>query len=257
VRVVAVPVLQDNYSYLIIDEDERVAGVVDVSEVEPVLEAARAEGVTITTVLSTHHHFDHVGGNEEIASRIPVRVFGNADDAERIPRLTDGVREGDTVRFGRLSAQVLFIPAHTSGHIAYHFARERSVFTGDTLFAAGCGRLFEGDPAQMMNSLAKLNALPEDTKVYCGHEYTVKNLEFAKALEPSNAAIADKLEWARSRRAQGQPTVPSTIASERATNPFLRTGSAELRDSVRRQIASVGDDDVLIFGGTRKLKDEF
>jgi len=257
VRVVPVPVLQDNYSYLIIDEDESVAAVVDVAEVEPVLAAARKEGVTVTTVLSTHHHFDHVGGNEEIANRIPVRVFGNADDAERIPRLTDGVREGDTVRIGRLSAQVLFIPAHTSGHIAYHFAREHAVFTGDTLFAAGCGRLFEGDPAQMMKSLGKLNALPEDTKVYCGHEYTVKNLEFASALEPSNAAIADKLAWARSRRAQGQATVPSTLASERATNPFLRTSSPELRDSVRKQIPSVGDDDVLIFGGTRKLKDDF
>jgi hydroxyacylglutathione hydrolase len=257
VRVVPVPVLQDNYSYLIIDEDESLAAVVDVAEVEPVLAAARKEGVTVTTVLSTHHHFDHVGGNEEIANRIPVRIYGNADDAERIPRLTDGVREGDTVRFGRLSAQVLFIPAHTSGHIAYHFAREQAVFTGDTLFAAGCGRLFEGDPAQMMKSLGKLNALPEDTKVYCGHEYTVKNLEFASALEPSNAAIADKLAWAKSRRAQGQATVPSTLASERATNPFLRTSSPELRDSVRKRIPSVGDDDVLIFGGTRKLKDDF
>ena len=256
-RVVAVPVLQDNYSYLIVDEAERVAAVVDCAEVDPVLEAARAEGVTVTTVLSTHHHFDHVGGNEEIAKRIAVRVYGNADDAERIPRLSDGVREGDTVRVGRLTAQVLFIPAHTSGHIAYYFPREQAVFTGDTLFAAGCGRLFEGDPAQMMKSLAKLNALPEDTKVYCGHEYTVKNLEFAHTLEPSNAAIADKLAWAKSRRGQGQATVPSTIASERATNPFLRTSSTELRDSVRKQIPAVGDDDVLIFGGTRKLKDNF
>ncbi|MEW6269071.1 MAG: hydroxyacylglutathione hydrolase [Thermodesulfobacteriota bacterium] len=256
-RVVAVPVLQDNYSYLVIDEAERVAGVVDCAEVEPVLEAARREGVTLTTVLSTHHHYDHVGGNEELASRTPVRVYGNAEDAARIPRLTDGVREGDTVRVGRLTGEVLFIPAHTSGHIAYHFPRERAVFTGDTLFAAGCGRLFEGDPAQMMASLAKLNALPEDTKVYCGHEYTVRNLEFAHLLEPTNRAIADKLEWARSRRAQGQPTVPSTIASERATNPFLRTASAELRASVQARIPAVDDDDVKIFAGTRRLKDEF
>lgn len=256
-RVVPVPVLQDNYSYLVIDEDERVAAVVDCAEVDPVLEAARAEGVTITAVLATHHHYDHVGGNEEIASRIPVRVFGNADDASRIPRLTDGVREGDTVRVGRLAAQVLFIPAHTSGHIAYHFPKEQALFTGDTLFAAGCGRLFEGDPGQMMTSLAKLNALPADTKVYCGHEYTVKNLEFAHMLEPGNAAISDKLAWARARRANGQPTVPSTLASERATNPFLRTSSPELRDSVRRRVPGVGDDDVAILGATRKLKDEF
>lgn len=256
-RVLAIPVLQDNYSYLIVDEDERVAAVVDCAEVEPVLAAASAEGVTLTTVLSTHHHYDHVGGNDDLARRLPVRVYGNADDAQRIPRLTDGVREGETVRVGRLTAEVLFIPAHTSGHIAYHFPREHAVFTGDTLFAAGCGRLFEGDPGQMMKSLAKLNALPEDTRVYCGHEYTVRNLEFAQLLEPTNAAIADKLAWARARRAQGQATVPSTIASERATNPFLRTSSAELRDSVRQRIPSVGDDDVLIFAGTRKLKDEF
>ncbi|HEY8516640.1 MAG TPA: hydroxyacylglutathione hydrolase [Candidatus Binatia bacterium] len=256
-RVVAVPVLQDNYSYLIIDEDERVAAVVDCAEVEPVLEAARREGVTLTTVLSTHHHYDHVGGNEELASRMPVRIYGNADDAARIPRLTDGVREGDKVRVGRLEAEVIFIPAHTSGHIAYHFPRERAVFTGDTLFAAGCGRLFEGNPEQMMASLAKINSLPEDTKVYCGHEYTVRNLEFAHMLEPSNQAIADKLAWARSRRAQGQPTVPSTIASERATNPFLRTSSPELRESVRARVPSVDDDDVKIFAATRKLKDEF
>jgi hydroxyacylglutathione hydrolase len=257
VRVVPVPVLQDNYSYLIIDESDRVAAVVDCAEVDPVLAAARDEGVTLTTVLSTHHHFDHVAGNEELASRMPVRIYGNAGDADRIPRLTDGVREGDSVRVGRLAAEVIFIPAHTSGHIAYHFARERAVFTGDTLFAAGCGRLFEGDPAQMMASLAKLNALPEDTKVYCGHEYTVRNLEFAQMLEPSNKAIADKLAWAKSRRAQGQPTVPSTIASERATNPFLRTHSPELRASVRERMPAVGDDDVKIFAGTRKLKDEF
>lgn len=256
-RVVAVPVLQDNYSYLIVDEDERVAAVVDCAEVEPILAAARTEGVAVTTVLSTHHHYDHVGGNDELAARTQVRVYGNADDADRIPRLTDGVREGDAVRVGRLQAEVLFIPAHTSGHIAYHFPREKAVFTGDTMFAAGCGRLFEGDPAQMMKSLAKIDALPEDTRVYCGHEYTVKNLEFALMLEPSNAAIADKLAWARARRAQGQATVPSTIGSERATNPFLRTRSPELRASVRRRIPSVGDDDVLIFGGTRKLKDDF
>lgn len=256
-RVVPVPVLQDNYSYLVIDETENVAAVVDCAEVDPVLEAARCEGVRITTVLSTHHHYDHVGGNEELASRIPVRIYGNADDAARIPRLTDGVREGDTVHVGRLTGQVIFIPAHTSGHIAYYFPRERTVFTGDTLFAAGCGRLFEGDPAQMMASLAKLNALPEDTKVYCGHEYTVRNLEFAHLLEPSNEAIAQKLEWAKSRRAQNQPTVPTTIASERATNPFLRTHSPELRRSVRARIPGVGDDDVAIFAGTRKLKDEF
>ena len=256
-RVVPVPVLQDNYSYLVIDEATRTAAVVDCAEVDPVLDAARAEGVTVTAVLSTHHHFDHVGGNVELATRVPVRIWGNADDGDRIPGLTDGVREGDTVHVGHLTGRVLFIPAHTSGHIAYHFESERSVFTGDTLFAAGCGRLFEGQPAQMMASLGKLAALPGDTRVFCGHEYTVRNLEFALTLEPQNRAIQDKLAWAKSRRAQGQPTVPTTIDSERETNPFLRTGSPELRGSVNARCPESGDDDTLIFACTRRLKDEF
>jgi hydroxyacylglutathione hydrolase len=257
VRVIPVPVLQDNYSYLVIDEDERVAAVVDCAEVTPVVEAANSEGVRIVAVLATHHHYDHVGGNEEIARKVAVRIYGNAGDADRIPGLTDGVRPGEAVRVGGLSATVLLIPAHTSGHIAYFFARDRTVFTGDTLFAGGCGRLFEGDAAQMMASLATLTALPEDTRVYCGHEYTVRNLEFAATLEPGNQAIADKLAWARSRRTAGQPTVPTTIASERATNPFLRTDSPELRATIAARFGDVGTDDTAVFARTRKLKDSF
>ncbi len=256
-RIVPVPVLQDNYSYLVIDEEERVAAVVDCAEAAPVLAAARHEGVAIRAVLSTHHHYDHVGGNDEIAAQLPVRVYGSSGDRERIPGLTDGVGAGDEVHLGRLLATVLFIPAHTSGHVAYHFPRERVVFTGDTLFAAGCGRLFEGDPAQMMASLARLTALPEDTQVYFGHEYTVRNLEFALLLEPSNRAIADKLAWARSRRAQGLPTVPTTLASERATNPFLRSHSPELRASIRKRFPESDENDERIFACTRRLKDEF
>lgn len=256
-RVVPVPVLHDNYSYLVIDETEAVAAVVDCAEVDPMIAAATSAGVTITTVLSTHHHYDHVGGNEEIAAKIPVRVYGNADDDGRIPALTDGVHEGDTIHLGTLTARPILVPAHTSGHMAYYFEQQRSVFTGDTLFAAGCGRLFEGDPAQMMGSLAKLNALPESTKVYCGHEYTVKNLEFARTLEPKNKAIADKLAWAEARRRENLPTVPSTIGAERTTNPFLRTRSQELRESIQERFPEVGDDEVEIFGVTRRLKDEF
>ena len=256
-RVVPVPVLQDNYSYLIIDEEQSVAAVVDCAEVDPMLEAAQNQGVTITSVLSTHHHYDHVGGNEAIAEKIPVRVYGNADDDGRIPALTDGVREGETVHVGGLVARPILVPAHTSGHMAYYFEQQRSVFTGDTLFAAGCGRLFEGDPAQMMSSLAKLNALPESTKVYCGHEYTVRNLEFAQSLEPKNKAIADKLAWAQARRREGLPTVPSTIGSERTTNPFLRTRSQELRDSIQERFPGIEDDEVEVFAATRRLKDEF
>lgn len=256
-RIIPVPVLQDNYSYLVIDEPNRTAAVVDCAEPEPMFQAARREGVTITAVLATHHHYDHVGGNDALRARVPVRIYGNADDADRIPGLSDGVREGDAVHLGNLTGAVLFIPAHTSGHIAYHFTRERVVFTGDTLFAAGCGRLFEGDPAQMMSSLAKLTALPDDTQVFCGHEYTVKNLRFALTLEPGNRAIADKLAWAEARRRDGLPTVPTTIASERATNPFLRVSCPELRASISARFPDVGGDDTRIFARVRELKDRF
>ena len=257
-RVVPVPVLSDNYSYLVIDEGDSVAAVVDCVEVDPMLKAAEKEGVTITSVLSTHHHYDHVGGNEEIAKRLSVRVYGNADDQDRIPALTDGVREGDVVYVGQCPAQVILVPAHTTGHIAYYFEEENSVFTGDTLFAAGCGRLFEGDPAQMMSSLDKLRQLPDGTKVYFGHEYTVKNLEFAATLEPKNKAISDKLAWSRARRRENLPTVPSTIGAERTTNPFLRTRSQELRTNILDRFPEIEDEDeVGIFGATRRLKDEF
>lgn len=256
-RVVPVPVLEDNYSYLIIPENEGIAAVVDCVEVEPVLAAADELGVEVTTVLSTHHHWDHIGGNAEIASRQEVRVYGNADDAARIPALTDGVREGDRVVLGSLSAEVLLIPAHTSGHIAYYFRDQKSVFTGDTLFVAGCGRLFEGDASEMMGSLAKIDALAADTRVFCGHEYTVKNLEFAAELEPKHKAIQDKLSWSRARRREAMPTVPSTLASERETNPFLRVGSAELRDTVQHRCPGTPEDDASVFAAVRRLKDDF
>ena len=222
------------------------------------LNAAERLGVTVTAVLSTHHHYDHVGGNEEIARRIPVRVYGNAEDRERIPAITDGLAENDSVSIGQSTAQIILVPAHTTGHIAYYFEAENAVFTGDTLFAAGCGRLFEGEPAQMMASLRRLSELPDQTKVYFGHEYTVKNLEFAVSLEPKNKVIADKLAWARARRRENLPTVPTTIGAERTTNPFLRTRSPELRMNILDRFPEIeDDDDVGIFGATRRLKDEF
>ena len=256
-RVIPVPVLQDNYSYLIVPPDEAIAAVVDCVEVAPVVEAAKEIGVEITAILSTHHHWDHVGGNAELAEAQSVEVYGSADDADRIPAITHRVREGDQLHIGSLTAEILLIPAHTSGHIAYYFPQERTVFTGDTLFAGGCGRLFEGDAGQMMRSLEKLNQLPSDTKVYCGHEYTIRNLEFAETLEPRSKAIQDKLVWSRARRREGQPTVPTTLASERETNPFLRTGSPELRATLERLFPDTEDQDETRFAQARLLKDEF
>jgi len=185
-------------------------------------------------------------------------VYGSADDAPKIPGITDRVNDGDPVQVGGLRGRVIFIPAHTSGHVAYWFPDQRAVFTGDTLFAGGCGRLFEGDAAQMIGSLGKLAALPDDTRVYCGHEYTEKNLQFALTLEPGNAALQAKMAAVHALRRAGKPTVPSTIADEKSTNPFLRTDSPELAASVRARVPNLpAGDHVALFAAVRGLKDRF
>lgn len=257
--VVPVPQLSDNYAYLVIDRRTGDAAVVDCAEADSVLAAARAAGVRLTGVLATHHHFDHVGGNEALlAARPGLRVHGSAADAPRIPGVTNRLTDGDGVTVGGLRGRAILIPAHTSGHVAYWFPDQRIVFTGDTLFVAGCGRLFEGDARQMMASLGKLAALPDDTRVFCGHEYTEKNLRFAAMLEPKNPAIREKLAWAEARRGADEPTIPSTIAEEKATNPFLRTDSPELAASVRQRVPDLPPDDpVALFAAVRALKDTF
>jgi hydroxyacylglutathione hydrolase len=255
--IVPIPVLQDNYSYLVIDESSGEAAIVDCAEPDPVLAEVERRGVRLTTILSTHHHWDHIGGNEALLAKLTLRVYGYAGDRDRIPGLTDGLNEGDEVRVGSLKGQAIFIPAHTSGHLAYYFPAEAVVFTGDTMFAGGCGRLFEGDAAQMMASLGKLGRLPDETKVYCGHEYTEKNLEFAATLEPSNTALRQKLDTVRALRTKGKPTVPTSIGSEKATNPFLRVESPELQATLRGRFPDLPADPVAIFAKTRTLKDNF
>lgn len=254
-KVVPIPQLMDNYAYLVIDEGTRDAGIVDCAEADAVLKAVTREGVTLTTILPTHHHFDHVGGNADLLAALPDLAVYGFDD--RIPGLTRQVRDGDSIRVGKLEARVIFIPAHTSGHIAYHFESERSVFTGDTLFAAGCGRLFEGDAAMMIASLSKLLALPDETAVYFGHEYTEKNLRFARRLEPNNADIRAKHEWAVAQNEKRAPTTPTTIASEKQTNPFFRWRSPELRRTLHQQFPDLPMDDVSVFAKTRALKDNY
>lgn len=257
--VVPIPQLSDNYAYLIVDPSTGAAGVVDCAEAEAVLAEVDARGVRLVAVLATHHHFDHVGGNRDLLERCPaLLVYGSAADAPKIPGITHRVQDGDEVEIGALSGRVVLIPAHTSGHVAYWFPKERTVFTGDTLFAGGCGRLFEGDAAQMMSSLGKLAALPDDTRVYCGHEYTEKNLEFALTLEPGNAALRARMAAVQELRRAGRPSLPSTIADEKATNPFLRTASAELASSVRARVSDLpAGDAVALFAAVRSLKDRF
>ena len=254
-QVIPVPQLMDNYAYLVVDEDTRQAGIVDCAEAAPVLEAVARARATLAAVLPTHHHYDHVGGNQDLLAADPELTVYGVD--ERIPGLTRRVRDGDRIQLGGLTAQVIFIPAHTTGHIAYYFARERAVFTGDTLFAGGCGRLFEGDAAMMIQSLSKLIVLPDDTRVYFGHEYTEKNLRFALTLESNNTVLQEKHAWAQAQIRRGETTTPTTIGSEKATNPFLRWDSAELRQTLQRRFPTLSMDDVSVFAKTRALKDEF
>lgn len=256
-RVVPVPVLKDNYAYLVIS-DRGPAAVVDPSEADPVLEAARHEGVDLVAIWNTHHHWDHVGGNRDLLRALPnLEVVGFAGDQARIPGLTRPVDDGGEFTFEELVTRVIFIPAHTSGHVAYHLPSAEIVFTGDTLFAAGCGRLFEGDAATMMSSLRRLSDLPPQTRVYCGHEYTEKNLRFALEVEPGNEAARAKHERVLAMRERGEPTVPTTIAEELATNPFLRADSEEIRGVVRGRFPDDAGDEVGVFARIRQLKDEF
>ncbi len=257
-KIIPIPVLADNYAYLLIDEATKEAGVVDPSEAGPVAEAVKREGVKFTSIINTHHHWDHVGGNEELVKEFPgLKVYGHKRDKDRTPAITNMVDEGDTMLIGKLTARFLFIPCHTNGHIALHFPQEKAVFTGDTLFVAGCGRLFEGTAADMHNNMVKLMSLPDDTRVYCGHEYTVKNLQFALTLEPSNAKLQAKLQWAQDQRAKNVPTIPSTVAEEKEINPFVRVNNSELQGNVKKQFPEIALDPVLVLEKTRNLKDKF
>jgi hydroxyacylglutathione hydrolase len=250
--------LSDNFAYLISDDASRECAVVDCAEADKVLAAVKRDNLKLVAVLTTHWHGDHSGGNADIVGKVPgLRVFGASAENGRIPALTNPVADGDKFKLGSLEARVIGIPAHTNGHVAYYFPQLKAVFTGDTLFVAGCGRVFEGKAATMVDSLAKLAALPEDTKVYCGHEYTEKNLRFATTLEPNNQRIQTKHEWAKKVTSEGGHTVPSTIEDEKRTNPFLRTDSIELIANVRRHDPQIGSDPISIFAKARELKDRF
>ncbi len=256
-RIVPVPVLLDNYAYLVI-ADSGAAAVVDPSEAAPVIAAAEREKADLKAIWNTHHHWDHTGGNRDLLLwRSDLRVFGYGADRARIPGLTEPLEDGQQMTFEDLELRILFIPAHTSGHVAYYLPAHDAVFTGDTLFAGGCGRLFEGDAAMMVASLSRLTALPERTRIYCGHEYTEKNLRFALTLEPGNHALAEKHGRVKLQVQRGEPTVPTTVAEELATNPFLRSESPELRRSVLTQCPDCPDESVSIFARTRQLKDAF
>jgi hydroxyacylglutathione hydrolase len=229
--IVRIPVLSDNYVWLVHEPGSGETMVVDPAVAAPVLAEADRRGWTITQIWNTHWHPDHTGGNAEIKAATGCTISGPAAEADRIPTLDVKVGEGDTVRLGQIAANVIDVPAHTSGHIAYSLPSEQVVFVGDTLFAMGCGRLFEGTAVQMFDNMRKLEALPEDTAVYCAHEYTQSNGRYALVAEPENAELIARMHDVDDRRAKGEATVPTTIRLERATNPFMRAVSvAELAE---------------------------
>jgi hydroxyacylglutathione hydrolase len=251
-RITLIPCLSDNYAYLIESGGE--VAVVDPSEPGPVIAALEGKGLTrLDHILNTHHHFDHTGGNAPLKEKYGATITGPRADMHRITAIDRGVGEGDTVTVGDSAWRVFDIPAHTSGHIALWCPEHQAVFTGDTMFAMGCGRLFEGTPAQMWASLSKLAALPGETRVYCGHEYTASNGRFALSVDAGNAALTARMEQVNRLRADGKPTIPSTIAEERATNPFLRSNTADLAVAAGKPVS----DPVAVFAELRARKDNF
>lgn len=247
------PCLSDNYGYLIHDAKNQLTATIDTPEVAPINAALEAKGWKLTHILNTHHHFDHAGGNLELKEQWGCTIVGSGPDASRIPGIDVHVGDGDTYTFGDYTADIYDVSGHTIGHIAFHFATEDILFSGDALFALGCGRLFEGSPAQMWDSLQKLKALPDSTTVYCAHEYTAANAAFALSVEPGNEALKSRADEITALRAEGKPTVPSNLGVEKATNPFLRPDSAHLQET----IGLSGDDLVAVFAETRKRKDSF
>lgn len=252
-----IPALSDNYLFLLHEPGQNIAAIVDPAVAQPVLQKLEELQANLVAIFNTHHHHDHVGGNRELLQHFPdAVVYGGAEDKGRIPGQQVFLQEGDRVNFGDRIADVLFVPGHTRAHIAYYFPPMQEdetgeLFCGDTLFAGGCGRLFEGTPAQMVHSLSKIRALPDLTRVWCAHEYTLKNLQFALTVDRANTELQNRFQATQSARSRAEATVPSWLGVEKQTNPFLRWDRAEL------QQATNTEDPVRTFSRLRGMKDHF
>ena len=253
IAVQLIPVLTDNYVFVAWDKETKHAAVIDPAVAEPTLE--HLNGAAEVSIWNTHHHWDHIGGNERIKQTLSARVFGSRYDAERgrIPGIDEALEDGDSISLGDESVHIIGCPGHTMGHICYYLPKAGLLFAGDTLFAMGCGRLFEGTPSQMWDSLGKLAKLPPSTKVYCAHEYTEHNGKFAALVDPQNDDVHTRLSQVRSLRDKGVPTIPTTIGLELATNPFLRTAKKDQQKSTE----STSMNSVDVFADLRKKRDHF
>lgn len=246
-------VLRDNYVYLVHDPSSGATAAIDPAVADPVRKRLSAKGWTLTHILNTHHHDDHTGGNLALKQATGARIVGNRHDAQRIPGIDIEVADGETFLLGKAAAMVMAVPGHTLGHIAFWFPETHALFCGDTLFAMGCGRLFEGSADQMWASLSKLKGLPDDTLVYCAHEYTQSNARFARMVERDNEELLARLADIDAKRSRNLPTVPAPLALERATNPFLRADV----ESVKKGVGLPGADPVRVFAEIRRRKDAF
>ena len=251
-----IPVLSDNYIFLLHDISSNTAAVVDPAEAEPVIKKLHELEAELVAIFNTHHHNDHVGGNKQLIQQYPqVTVYGGVEDRGRIPGQQVFLEEGSQINFANRTGEVFFIPGHTRAHIAYYFPSQSGetgeLFCGDTLFAGGCGRLFEGTPIQMVDSLSKLSSLPDNTRVWCAHEYTLKNLQFAVTVDADNLDLQQRYDEVKANRSRGEATVPSLLGVEKRTNPFLRYSQPAL------QLAVNSNDPVQTFARLRGMKDKF
>lgn len=252
-EIVTIPCLSDNYAFLAHDAASGATLCVDVPEAEPIIKTLSQRGWTLSHVLLTHHHADHVQGLKALLTNHPAQVIGARADAHRLPPLDIAVEEGDRISIADQTGDVIDVSGHTIGHIAVHFPDSHAVFTADSLMALGCGRLFEGTPDQMWHSLSKLMALPSETTVYSGHEYTASNAKFALTVDPDNSDLISRSKAIQTARNEGRPTVPSTLADELATNPFLRAADP----AIRAHLGLAGATDAAVFAEIRERKDAF
>ena len=252
-KIEIIPCLNDNYSYLIHDEISNTVAIVDPSEFIPCDTIISKNYKKLDFILNTHHHYDHVGGNEELKKKYNSKVLGFENDKNRIPQIDAVLKDNQEFKIGTLNFTTIFIPGHTRGHVAFYFKKERVVFSGDTLFSLGCGRVFEGTYKQMFQSLNKLKNLPGETKVYCGHEYTFKNLEFCLKFNPNNDFLKKKKDDIKLSLKNKKPTIPSTIADEIKANIFFRVNDPDVKKAINLENSS----DIEIFTKLRDLKDNF